>query len=102
MKRMEISRSANNLLDRKHVVATANTGTYCPFTGWWESSEPGSQAVVYIWKGSTMPGHTGQALVWRLVRADAGGLLFADMQDQTWSAGLAEKGDESLWPDCQY
>lgn len=96
MKRMQAAHTGDGRLVRTHVTVKANTGTHCPFTGWWTAAQPHNEAVVYVWKGDVMPGLTGRPIEWQLAKSDPGGWLISDMPDQTQMLHLLKNRYASL------
>lgn len=91
MKRMQGAHSGDGHLVRTHVTVKADTGTHCPFTGWWTASHPHTEAVVYVWKGDVMPSHTGRPIEWQLAKSDPGGRLISDLPDQDQMLKMLKK-----------
>lgn len=101
MKRMEASSAGGSIGKRNYVPVRATTGTHCPFTGWWEWDKSAPVTVLYVWKGSIMPGLAGHGVEWHLAKADPAGQLAADMPEHAYSRVFPEDSQMPLWPDCQ-
>ncbi len=66
--------TGNNLASdtsaRQPLGIERSSGSWCPQTGMWQTTNITASAVVGVQKGTMMPWHHGQSANWRLVSYD--------------------------------